>query len=136
VTDLLDMDPDRPYSQKELGQLSEKDLTKLAFLRNFKNLIFFGVGASVIGYIASSFGTVGVVIGWLAIVVYVFFALEPLMGFITTAISLIAPTPGRQWKFVQLLVSGTATVFYIAFALYIYAKMIGIDIWRFIIDRV
>lgn len=132
MTEFSEKDQDRSYSQEELSQLSEKDLTKLAFLRNVKNIVFFAVGAVVISYVASSFGTVGTVIGWLAIVIYGLFALEPLLGFFTTVISLIAPTPDRQWKFIQLLVSGTAAALYVAFALYIYAKMSGINVWQYI----
>jgi len=84
----------------------------------------------------SSFGNVGTVIGWLAIVTYGFFALEPLLAFFTTVISLIAPTPGRPWKFIQLLVSGTTAALYVAFALYIYAKMSGIDVWQYFSNSV
>lgn len=132
MTEFSDKDLDRSYSQEELSQLSEKNLTKLAFLRNLKNLIFFGVGAVVISYIASSFNTVGTVVGWIAIVIYGLFALEPLLAFFTTVISLVVPTPGRGWKLIQLLVSGTAAALYAAFALYIYTKMSGIDVWQYI----
>ena len=132
MTEFPEKDLDKSYSQEELSQLSEKYLTKLAFLRNVKNLVFFGICAVVISYVASSFGAVGEVIGWVAIVIYGLFALEPLLGFFMTAVSIIPPTPGRQWKFVQLLVSGTAAALYVALALYIYAKMHGIDVWQYI----
>lgn len=54
MTELSNRDLDRSFSQKELNKTSKKVLTKPAFLRNVKILVFLGIGAVVISYIASN----------------------------------------------------------------------------------
>jgi len=120
MAEFSDRDLNRSYAKEELRGLSEKDLTKLTFHRNAKNLAFFGIGALFIAYIASALGTVGTVIGWISIAIYCLFALEPLLGFLTTVISLLAPVPGKQWRLLQAIISGSSAALYIIFALYIY----------------
>ena len=123
MTEFSDKNLDRSWSPAELSQLSEKELAKLSLLRNVKNLIFFGVGAIAVSCFAARFGTVGTVIGWVAIVVCGFLALEPVIGFVTTFISILGPMPERHWKFVQLLISGVTATCYAGFAVLIYTSI-------------
>jgi hypothetical protein len=98
------------FSNKNLNQLSQKDLTKLTFSRNLKNIIFFGGGVIIVLFLASLFGTVGIVIGWISIVIYGLFALEPLFAFLLTIPSILLPSSDRRWKFFQLFISGIRTI--------------------------
>ena len=123
MTDFSNNDLDRAWSRGELTQLSERDLTTLSFFRNLKNLIFFAVGAIIVWYLVARLGTVGKVIGWIAILVYGLFALEPLFGFVTTLISLFASSSGRSWKFIQMLISGLSAILYAGLAMLIYLGM-------------
>ena len=118
-------DPDRQWSQKELGTLSQKDLTYLAILRNLKNVIFFAVGAIAVAYFAAGLGTIGIIIGWTAIVVLCLFALEPLWSFLLTIISLLGPVPAKGWMLVQLVVAAMTALIYVLLAALIYLKMKG-----------
>jgi hypothetical protein len=124
MTGFSDKDLNRTLSSKELSQISERDLTKLSFLRNLKNLISFGGGAVIVSYIAVSFGKFGSAIGWIAIIILCLLALEPLFAFLTTLISLLPSLSGRRWKFVQLLISGITTIIYIGFVVLIYVRVI------------
>lgn len=134
MTDFSENDLNRSWQQEELSRLSEKDLTKLALLRNIKNLVFFGVSALIISYIASGFGVIGTVVGWIAIALFGVLAIEPFLALFTTIISIFTLSPGRGWKLMQLLIAGLATVLYVCFALLIYAKMNNTSILSFVTD--
>ena len=123
MQDFSKKEPDRSLSQEELSPLSEKELAKRTFLRNIKNLALFGFGAIVACYIIDRFGTVGMVIGWLIIVIYIAFTLEALLSFSKTFISLVTITTNRRWQLIQLLILVTVATLYVTFALYIYAKI-------------
>ena len=123
MQDFSKKEPDRSLSQEELSPLSEKELAKRTFLRNIKNLALFGFGAIVACYIIDRFGTVGMVIGWLIIVIYIAFTLEALLSFSKAVISLITITTNRRWQLIQLLILVTVATLYVTFALYIYAKI-------------
>ena len=123
MQDFSKKEPDRSLSQEELSPLSEKELAKRTFLRNIKNLALFGFGAIVVCYIIDRFGTVGMVIGWLIIVIYIAFTLEALLSFSKTFISLVTITTNRRWQLIQLLILVTVATLYVTFALYIYAKI-------------
>ena len=123
MQDFSKKEPDRSLSQEELSPLSEKELAKRTFLRNIKNLALFGFGAIVACYIIDRFGTVGMVIGWLIIVIYIAFTLEALLSFSKAVISLITITTNRRWQLIQLLILVTVATLYVIFALYIYAKI-------------
>lgn len=123
-------DLDRPWSAGELGQLSERDLAKLAFRRALKNAAFFAPAAVVLGLVAGSLGLAGKIIGWVAIMGLVVFALEPLAGLATGVIALVGvvagenPTADRgvSWRLLQLLVALTNVALYAGLAYWVYTR--------------
>jgi hypothetical protein len=131
MADASERDLDRAWSATELRDLSERDLTILAFRRALKNAAFFVPAAVVIGLVADGFGLPGKVIGWLAILGFAVFALEPLAGFATGAIALIGVAAGTHpagnprvgWRLAQLLVAVADTVLYAALAVWVYTSM-------------
>lgn len=131
MTNFSDKDIDRLWTQKELLNLSQKELTRLTFRKNAKNLVFFGSGAAVVTYLAANLGTIGNVIGWVAVVVYALFALEPLFAFMTTTISLFAPVSDKGWMIAQLAITGVSTLFFLAFAALICINVTGLNISDF-----
>jgi len=123
-------DLDRSWSSYELANLSEKDLTKLAFQRALKNGVFFFSGALVAVYIAGSLGMFGRAVGWIAILIYALLTLEPLVAFVTTMfILLVTPFTAKLgvnpsgWRLVQLLITGANAGLYAALTFWIYASM-------------
>lgn len=69
-------DLDRAWASEEVRKLSDRELTRLAFLRDRKDLLFFFPQA-VIRYLAAwHLGIFGQVLGWLGIVLFGVFALQ------------------------------------------------------------
>lgn len=67
-------DLDRSWSAAEVASLSEGELTKLAFLRDYKNFVFF-LPAGYALYLVGGFGMIGKIIGWIGVVMFGIFAL-------------------------------------------------------------
>jgi len=132
MTDFSENDVDRNWSQKELNQLSEKDLTKLALLKNIKNILFFGAGAFIVGWLSSSFGSFGTAIGWVAIIIYGLLTLEPSLAFLTTILTIFSPLPDKGWRLIQILISGISSVIFVVYILYIYSSMYELNLQKYI----
>src|SRR5690606_24409908 len=106
-------DLDRSWPSDEVAALSEGELTKLAFLRDYKNLIFFVPAAYILYLIGGSFGIVGTIVGWLGVVMFGLFALQGLFNTAVVLISLLgtpfmdkaAPLKNSIWKSLQLVIS-------------------------------
>lgn len=62
MTEFPERDLDRSWSAGELAQLSERDLTKLAFRRALKSAAFFVPAAIVVGLIVGTLGLAGKII--------------------------------------------------------------------------
>ncbi len=131
MTEFSERDLDRSWSAGELAQLSERDLTKLAFRRAVKNAAFFVPAAVVVGLIVGTLGLAGKIIGWLAIVGFAVFALEPLAGFATGIAVLVGIAAGKypaghsgvSWRLVQLLVALANVALYAGLAAWVYTRM-------------
>ena len=126
-------DLDRTWSLNEATSLSEGELTKLAFLRDYKNFIFFLPIAFILYYISSRFWIIGKIVGWIGIVNFVLFALWGLMNTFTCFISLFVTSHMNKvtllkntfWKLLQLLISFGNFAIYVALAYLVYIGMYG-----------
>ncbi|HLF83311.1 MAG TPA: hypothetical protein VI837_03970 [Blastocatellia bacterium] len=131
MTEFSERDLNRSWSAGELAQLSERDLTKLAFRRALKNAAFFVPVAVVVGLIVGTLGLAGKVIGWFAIVGFAAFALEPLAGFATGVVALVGVAAGKyptgrsgvSWRLLQLLVALANAALYAGLAAWVYTRM-------------
>lgn len=131
MTEFSQRDIDRPWSSAELAQLSQRDLTKLAFRRALKNAAFFVPQAVVIGLIAGALGLTGKIIAWLAIIVLAGLALEPLAGFATGVVVLVGIVAGKystgysdvSWRVLQLLLALANVALDAGLAMWIYTRM-------------
>lgn len=129
-------DLDRAWVSDEVAALSEGGLTKLAFLRDYKNLIFFVPAAYILYLIGGSFGIVGTIIGWIGVAMFGLFALQGLFNTGVVLISLLgtpfmdkaAPLKNSIWKSFQLVISFGNFAIYAALAFLVYAGMYGVDI--------
>ena len=138
MKDFTERDLDRQWSPDELDVLSEGDLTKLSFLRNYKNFIFFVPTAFVLYFIGQRFGVIGKILGWVGIVGFSLFALEGLFSAGKGFISLIGTPffdktgPGRNsfWKSLQVLISLSTFAIYAflaAFAYWLVKLLYGVE---------
>jgi len=127
-------DLDRPWSPDEVATLSEGQLTKLAFLRDYKNFIFFLPGSYVLYWVGGSFGIFGKIIGWIGILIFGLFALQALFNTGIAVISIVgtlfmdkaAPLKNTFWKSLQLLISFGNFAIYTGLALLVYAGMYAV----------
>ena len=67
-------DLDRSWSLGEVGALFESELTRLAFLRDYKNLMFFVPADFVFYLVDGSFGVSGKIVGWAGVPMFGAFA--------------------------------------------------------------
>ncbi len=133
-------DLDRSWSLEEVQTLSEGELTKLAFLRDYKNLLFFLPVGIIFYFIASRFGLFGKIIGWLGVLTFSFFAIQGIINFALCLISLIGtPFADKKnviknlfWKLLQLSISFANLAIYTSLGYLIYAGMYDIDIMKYI----
>src|SRR3990167_2797664 len=103
MTNFSNKDIDRFWSQKELEKLSQKDLTKLAFLRNLKNVIFFGTPALVVYVLIGKIGIIGVILGWLSIGILVLLSIEPIIAIFRTLVTLLLSVVVKRSETIWLL---------------------------------
>jgi len=133
-------DLDRSWSPNEVDALSEGELTKLAFLRDYKNLIFFVPAAYILYFIGGSFGVVGTIVGWLGVVMFGLFALQGLFNTGVVLISLLgtpfmdkaAPLKNSIWKLLQLVISFGNFAVYAGLAFLVYAGIYGIALNEYV----
>ena len=131
---------DRFWSSEEVVALSEGELTKLAFLRDYKNLIFFIPTAYVLYFISGSFGMICKIAGWIGVVMFGVFALQGLFKTGGVFISLIgtpfldkaAVTKGIFWKSVQLLISFGNFAIYAVLALVLLAGIYDLKFHKYV----
>ena len=132
-------DLDRPWSTDEVAALSEGELTKLAFLKDYKNFVFFIPAGYVVYLVGGSFGIVGKIIGWIGVVMFALFALQGLFNTAIVFISLLgtpfadksAPVMNSIWKSLQLVISFGNFAIYGALALLAYAGMYGVNLGKY-----
>ncbi len=133
-------DLDRPLSSEEVSALSEGELTKLAFLRDYKNFVFFLPTGFVLYFVGDSFGLFGKVIGWIGVVMFGVFALQGLFNMVLVFISLLgtpffdkaAPFKTTFWKSLQLLVSFGNFAICAGLAFLVYVGMYGLKLPQYI----
>ena len=133
-------DLDRSWSGEEIATLSEGELTKLAFLRDYKNLVFFLPAALVLYFIVGSLGLFGKIVGCSGVVMFGVFALQGLFNTAVTFVSLIgtpffdkrAPVKNTFWKSFQLLISSGNFAIYSALALLVYAGIYDVKLQEYI----
>jgi len=133
-------DLDRSWPSDEVAALSEGELTKLAFLRDYKNLIFFVPAAYILYLIGGSFGIVGTIVGWLGVVMFGLFALQGLFNTAVVLISLLgtpfmdkaAPLKNSIWKSLQLVISFGNFAIYTALAFLVYAGIYGVELNEYV----
>lgn len=127
MSDFSDKDIDRQWSQQELRELSEKDITILAFHRNLKNVLFFGIQAIIVFFLVDKIGKISYLIGWISIGLLIIYAIEPLIATVTTLITLIPFifTQSSQivWRVLQLLIALLSFAIYAALGFLIYLKL-------------
>jgi len=123
-------DLDRSWSAEEVASLSEGELTKLAFLRDYKNFVFF-LPTGYALYLVGGFGTIGKIIGWVGVVVFGVFALYGLFKTLFGLVVLLG-TPFMEkaawvkksfWRSLQFLITFGNFAIYTALAFLVYAGM-------------
>ena len=128
-------DLDRPWPSRQLSALSERELTKLAFLRDCKNLAFF-LPAGYVFYLAGSFGTIGKIIAWVGILVFGAFAIY---GLFKTAFGLVVlvGTPFMEkdarlnksfWRSLQFVIAAASFAIYTTLAFAVYSGIYGVSL--------
>jgi len=133
-------DLDRFWSSKEVEALSEGELTKLAFLRDYKNFVYFVPAAYVLYLVGGSFGLFGKIVGWIGIVMLGSFGLQALLNTVLTFVTLVgtpffdkaAPIKNTFWKSLQLLLSLGNLAIDIALAFLVYAGMYHLKLQEYI----
>lgn len=133
-------DLDRSWSSEEVAALSEGELTKLAFLRDYKNFIFFIPIAFVLYFISGRFGMIGKIAGWIGVVMFGVFALQGLFNTGVVFISLMgtpfldktAPTKNIFWKSVQLLISFGNFAIYAVLTLVLLGGTYGLKLHKYV----
>ena len=124
-------DLDRSWSPGEVGALSEGELTKLAFLRDYKNFLFLVPAAYVLYLIGGVFGVSGKIVGWAGVAMFGAFALQALLNTALTIFSLVgtpildkvAPVKTMVWKSLQFFLSLGNLLIDVALAFLVYAGM-------------
>jgi hypothetical protein len=132
-------DLDRSWSSGEVAALSEIELTKLAFLRDYKNFIFFVPAGCVLYLVCGSLGIVGKIMGWIGIVMFGLFALQGLFNTGVVFISLLgtpfmdkaSPVKNSIWKSLQLAISFGNFAIYAALAFLVYAGLYQVDLEKY-----
>lgn len=130
----------RSWSSAEATALSEGRLTKLAFLRDYKNFIFFIPIVFVLYFISGRFGIIGKIAGWIGFVMFGLFALQGLFNTGVVFISLIgtpfldktAPTKSIFWKSVQLFISFGNFAIYTVLALVLLNGIYDLKLHKYI----
>ena len=125
----------RPWYLDESNALSECELIKLAFLRDIKHLLFFLPAGILFYWIASNFEMAGKILGWIGVLIFVYFALQGLVDFVKCFISLAEiPLVVKNifWKLVKLFISFANLSIYAALAFLIYAGMYKVELMRYI----
>ena len=123
-------DLNRSWSAEEVSSLSEGELTKLAFLRDYKNFVFFLPTAYAL-YLVGGFGMIGKIIGWVGVVMFGAFALyglfNTLFGFVvlvgTPFMEKAALVKKSFWRALQVLITFGNFAIYTALASLVYAGM-------------
>lgn len=132
-------DLDRSLSAEEVASLSERELTKLAFLRDYKNFVFFLPAAYAL-YLAGGFGMIGKIIGWVGVVMFGVFALYGLFKTLFGLVVLLG-TPFMEkaawvkksfWRSLQFLITFGNCVIYTALAFLVYAGMYNARLQDFV----
>ena len=135
-----DRDLNRPWSSEEVAALSERELTKLTFFRNYKNFVFFIPAVFVLYLISGSFGIIGKIAGWIGVIVFAAFALQGLFNTGVVFISLIgtpflnntALTKSIFWKSVQLFMSFGNFAIYTVMALVLLGGMYDLKLHEYV----
>jgi len=133
-------DLDRSWSSEEVRSLSEGELTKLAFLRDYKNFIFCIPIAFALYFISGRFGVIGKIAGWIGVGTFGLFALQGLFNTGVVFISLVgapfldkdAPTKNIFWKSVQFVISFGNFAIYTVLALVLFAGMYDLKLNKYI----
>ena len=121
-------DLDRSWPAEEVASLSEGELTKLAFLRDYKNFVFF-LPAGYALYLVGGFGMIGKIIGWIGVVMFGIFALYGLFNTLFGLVVLLG-TPFMEkaarvkktfWRSLQFLITFGNFAIYTALAILVYA---------------
>ncbi len=140
MTEFTEKDLDRPWSSEEVSALSEGDLTKLAFLRDYKHFVFFLPAVFVLYLVGGSFGVFGKVIGWIGVVMFGVFALQGIFNTGVVFISLVgtpfhdkaAPVRNTFWKSLQFLISFGNFPIYATLPFIVYAEMCDLKLQEYI----
>lgn len=133
-------DLDRSWSSEEVSALSEGELTKLAFIGDYKNFVFFLPAGFVLYLIGGSFGVFGKVIGWIGVVMFGVFALQGIFNTGVVFISLVgtpfldkaAPVRNTFWKSLQFLISFGNFAIYATLMFIVYAGMYDLKLPQYI----
>jgi hypothetical protein len=140
VRKYTEKDLDRSWSSEEVAALSEGEITKLAFLRDYKNFIFFIPIAIVLYSISRHFGMIGKIAGWIGVVMFGLFALQGLCNTGVVFISLIgtpfldktAPAKILFWKSVQLLISFGNFAIFAVLALVLLNELYDLNLHKYV----
>jgi hypothetical protein len=134
MTKFPDNDLDRSWSSSEIEELSDRELTILAFQRDCKNILFFIPQAVILYFIARYFGWFGQIVGWIGIILFGIFALQNAINFLVGIFALATNhlTKGTSekssfgWKAIAVFMSLAETMIYFLAGLIICA---GIYKW-------
>lgn len=124
-------DLDRSWSEEEVKGLSEGNLTKLAFLRDLKNLAFFAPCGFALYVLVGRLGVIGTILGWGGMIMFGGFALYNIFTAGLCAFSLIGAPLFEQesktrkvaWNSLQLILSLFNLVAYAALGYLVYLGM-------------
>ena len=133
-------DLDRSWASEEVRSLSEGELTKLAFLRDYKNFIFCIPIVFALYFISGRFGVIGKIAGWIGVFTFGLFALQGLFNTGVVFISLVvapfldkaAPTKNIFWKSLQFVISFGNFAIYTILALVLFARMYNLTLNKYI----
>jgi hypothetical protein len=106
-------DLDRSWSSTEVRELSDRELTILAYQRDRKNLLFFFPQAVILYFAARHLGVFGQVLGWIGIVLFGLFALQNIFNFLVGVFVLltsqlvkdVSERSSLGWKCLTVLLS-------------------------------
>jgi glycopeptide antibiotics resistance protein len=130
MTEFSDRDLDRKWRADEVKTLTDRDLIRLAFQRDRKNILFFMPLAIVFYVVARYFGTIGQIIGWLGVLIFGAFTLYNIVVFLTGIFVLATSWNVRneptgkasiRWRALGVLLSAANLVLYAAFSFVAYA---------------
>lgn len=128
MREFTDRDLDRRWSRRELGGLSDKEFTTLAFRRATKELLFFTPIAAVIYLASINLGFLGHIIGWVGVCMFVVLALSDVPAVLTNLFVVVA-TPFHEdidraakmfWRTAQVSIAVARMLASGAFAVVIY----------------